>query len=55
MLGVWVVVRELVSLVTPAICVQIRGHRSEVTRIVYYMAQVLTTTCCHYRGFAHGW
>ena len=34
-----VVVRELSSLVTSAICVRIRGHRSEVTRIVYHMAQ----------------
>ena len=30
-----VVVRELFSLVTSAICVQIRGHRSEVMRTVY--------------------
>ena len=37
---VLVVVRELFSFVTSAICVQIRGHRSEVTRIVYHMAPV---------------
>ena len=30
-----VVIRELFSLVTSAIFVRIRGHRSEVTRIVY--------------------
>ena len=35
-----VVVRELFSLLTSAICVQIRGHRSDVTKIVYHMAQV---------------
>ena len=35
-----VVVRELFLLVTSAICVWIRGHRSEVTKIVYHMAQV---------------
>ena len=35
-----VVVRELFSLVTSAICVRIRGHRSEVTKIDYHMAQV---------------
>ena len=33
-------IRELFSLLTTAICVQIRGHRSEVTEIVYHMAQV---------------
>ena len=35
-----VVVREIFSLVMSAICVRIRGHRSEVMRIVYHMAQV---------------
>ena len=40
-----VVVRELLSLVTSAICVRIRGHRSEVTRIVYHMAQVFVYCC----------
>ena len=35
-----VVVGELFFLVTSTICVRIRGHRSEVTRIVYHMAQV---------------
>ena len=35
-----VVVRELFSLVTSAICVRIRGQRSEVTKIVYHMTQV---------------
>ena len=35
-----VVVRELFSLVTLAICVRIRGQRSEVTKIVYHMTQV---------------
>ena len=34
-----VVVSELFSLVTSAICVRIRGHRSEVTKTVYHMAQ----------------
>ena len=40
-----VVVRGLLSLVTSAICVRIRGHRSEVTRIVYHMAQVFVYCC----------
>ena len=35
-----VVVRELFFLVTSAICVRIRGHRSEATKIVYHVAQV---------------
>ena len=35
-----VVVRKLCSLVTSEIFVWISGHRSEVTRIVYHMAQV---------------
>ena len=35
-----VVVRDLFSLVTSAICVRIRGHCSEVTRIVYHMAHM---------------
>ena len=34
-----VVLRELFSLVTSAICVRIRGHRSEVTKMVYHMTQ----------------
>ena len=33
-------VRELFSLVTSAICVRIRGQRSKVTKIVYYMTPV---------------
>ena len=40
-----VVVRELFSLVTSAICVRIGGHRSEVTRIVYHMAPVFVYCC----------
>ena len=40
-----VVVRELFSLVMSAICVRIRGHRSEVTRIVYHMAPVFVYCC----------
>ena len=40
-----VVVRELLSLVTSAICVRISGHRSEFTRIVYHMAQVFVYCC----------
>ena len=40
-----VVVRELFSLVTSAICVRNRGHRSEVTRIVYHMAQIFIYCC----------
>ena len=39
-LVVVVVVRELFSIVTSAICVRIGGHRSEVTKIVYHMAEV---------------
>ena len=35
-----VVVGELFSLVTSAICVRIRGHRSEVMGIAYHMAHV---------------
>ena len=35
-----VVVTELFSLVTSAICVRIRDRRSEVTKIVYHMTQV---------------
>ena len=35
-----VVVRELVSLMTSAICVLIRGQRSEVTKSVHHMTQV---------------
>ena len=42
---VMVVVMELFSLVTSAICVWIRGHRSEVTMIVYHMAQVFVYCC----------
>ena len=33
-------VRELFSLVMSAICVRIRGQRSEVTKIVYHMTEV---------------
>ena len=40
-----VVVRELFSLVTSAICVRIRGHGSEVMRIVYHMAPVFVYCC----------
>ena len=42
-----VVVRELFSCVTSAICVRIRGHRSEVTRIVYHIAQVFVYCSPH--------
>ena len=42
---VMVVVSELFSHVTSAICVRIKGHRSEVTRIVYHMAQVFVYCC----------
>ena len=45
MVVVVVVVRELLSLVTSVICVWIKGHRSEVTRIVYHMAQVFVYCC----------
>ena len=40
-----VVVRELFSLVTSAMCVQIRSHMSEVTRIVYHTAPVFVYCC----------
>ena len=40
-----VVIRELFSFVTSAIFVWIRGHRSEVTRIVYHMAHVFVYCC----------
>ena len=40
-----VVIRELFSLVTSVICVRIRGHRSEVKRIVYHIAQVFVYCC----------
>ena len=43
-----VVVREPFSLVTSVICVQIRGHGSEVMRImriVYHLAQVFIYCC----------
>ena len=40
-----VVVRELFSLVLSAICVRIRGHRSEVTKIVYHVAQLFIYCC----------
>ena len=33
-------VRELFPLMTSVICVQIRGHRSEVMKVVYHIAQV---------------
>ena len=42
---VMVVVRELFSLVTSAICVRIRGHGLEVTRIVYHIAQFFVHCC----------
>ena len=38
-----VVVRELFSLVTSAICVRIRGHWSEVTKLVFVYCCILTT------------
>ena len=41
---------ELFSLVTSAICVWIRGHRSEVTRIVYHMALSFRLWQCSYHG-----
>ena len=41
-----VVVRELFSLVMSAICVWIRGHRSEVTKIAYHMARVFHLLLC---------
>ena len=37
--------RELFSLVTSAIYVRIKGHRSEDMRIVYHMAQVFVYCC----------
>ena len=40
-----VVVRELFSIVTSAICVLIRGHRPDVTRIVYRNDQVFVYCC----------
>ena len=40
-----VVVRELFSLVTSAICLRIRGYGSEVTRIVYHIAQIFVYCC----------
>ena len=40
-----VVIRKLFSLVTSVISVQIRGHRSEVTRIVYHTTQVFIYFC----------
>ena len=43
-------VRELFSLVTSAIFVRIRGHRSEITKIVYHMAQVLRLLLRSYHG-----
>ena len=51
-----VVVQELFSLMMSAICVQIRGHRSEVTRIIYHMAPVFVCCCirsyhCNHSGF----
>ena len=38
-------VRELFSLAMSAICVRIRCHRSEVTRIVYHMAHFFVYCC----------
>ena len=47
-----VVVRELFSLVTSAICVRIRGQSSEVTKIVYHMTQVFRLLLCsHHSDF----
>ena len=46
-----VVVRERFSLVMSAIWVWIRGHRSEVTRLVYHMAQVFVYCCILTTGF----
>ena len=40
-----VVVRELFSLVMSTICARIGGHRSEVMKIVYHMAQVFGYCC----------
>ena len=40
-----VVVRELFSFVLSAICVRTRGLRSEVTKIVYHMAQLFVYCC----------
>ena len=45
-----VVVRELFSLVTSAVCVRIRGHRSEVMRIVYHMANLFVYCCSGFAG-----
>ena len=48
-----VVVRELFSLMTSAICVWIRGHGSDVKKIVYHMAQVFCLLLHSYHsGFA---
>ena len=46
-----VVVRELFSLMTSAIYVWIKGHRSEVTKTVYHMAQVF---CLLLRSYHSG-
>ena len=43
-------VRELFSLVTSPICVLNRGHRSEVTKIVYHMVQVFRLLLCSYHS-----
>ena len=40
-----VVVRELFSLLTSAICVRVRGHRSEVMKIVYHMVHLFVYCC----------
>ena len=45
MVVVVVVVRELFSLVTSAMCVRIRGHRSGVTRTVYHVAHFFVYCC----------
>ena len=45
-----VVVRELFSLEASAICVQIRGDRSEVTKLFTTMAQVFCLLLCSYHS-----
>ena len=49
MVVVVAVVRELLSLVTSVIRVRIRGHRSEVTKIVYHMALSFCLLLCSYQ------
>ena len=52
---VMVVSWELFSLVTSAICVRITSHRSEITRIVYHMAQVFVYCCVLTLSLIHIW